>query len=373
MTNPNAVVSDTQSAIAMAIAAAVNTSLYSPAVPTSPYNITLFSRNKFPMTKSIETAVTVAGANGGMGKNIAWVEAMRASSPTRNSSNDSEDKKVWITKHPSALGMFDEIMAAAKMKQVVIFLDYDGTLSPIVENPDQAYMDPEMREAVKNVAKYFPTAIVSGRCRAKVYNFVRLSELYYAGSHGMDIKGPSSRNHQQGNQNVLCQPAKEFLPMMAEVYKILLKKTKDIVGANVENNKFCLSVHYRCVEEQSWSDLYDRVKSVLKDYPELKLTNGRMVFEIRPTIKWDKGNAIEFLLESLGYANSKDVLPIYIGDDRTDEDAFKVLRKRGQGFGILVSKLPKETDAIYSLQEPFEVMYFLQRLVAWKRSVLRSH
>ncbi|KAI3820289.1 hypothetical protein L1987_07833 [Smallanthus sonchifolius] len=363
MTNPNVVVSDTQSAIAMAITAAVNNS---PLFPPSPYNITLFSRNKFP--KSIETTATA-----GVGKNIAWVEAMRASSPTRNSSENSEEKKNWIMKHPSALGMFEDIMSAAKMKQVVIFLDYDGTLSPIVQNPDQAYMAPEMREAVKNVAKYFPTAIVSGRCRSKVYNFVRLSELYYAGSHGMDIKGPSSRKHQKRNQNVLCQPAKEFLPMMAKVYEILLEKTEGIAGANVENNKFCLSVHFRCVEEQSWGDLADRVKSVLKDYPKLRLTQGRKVLEIRPTVKWDKGNAIEFLLESLGYANSKDVLPIYIGDDRTDEDAFRVLKKRGQGFGILVSKIPKETDAIYSLQEPFEVMYFLQRLVTWKRLIMRNH
>ncbi|KAL8226356.1 hypothetical protein R6Q57_016188 [Mikania cordata] len=364
MTNPNAVVSDTQSAIAMAITAAVN---YSPAVPTSPCNITLFSRNKFPITKIIETAP-------GMRKNIAWVDAMRASSPNRRSSSeDNEDKQVWIMKHPSALGMFEEIMNAAKTKQVVIFLDYDGTLSPIVQNPDQAYMDPEMREAVKNVAKYFPTAIVSGRSRAKVYNFVKLPELYYAGSHGMDIKGPSSCKHQQGSKNVVCQPAKEFLPMMSEVYKILMEKTNNIAGANVENNKFCLSVHYRCVEEQSWSELADRVKSVLKDYPKLKLTQGLMVLEIRPTIKWDKGSAIEFLMESLGYATSDDVLPIYIGDDRTDEDAFRVLRKRGQGFGILVSKLPKETDAIYTLQEPLEVMHFLQRLVASKRPIPQSH
>ncbi|KAK1406759.1 hypothetical protein QVD17_38367 [Tagetes erecta] len=370
MTNPNVVVSDTQSAIAMAITAVSgnNPTLFPPSV-TSPYNINMFSRNKFP--KSMETASM--GSHVGGGKNIGWVDAMRASSPTRNSSENSEEKKNWIMKHPSALGVFEEIMSAAKMKQVVIFLDYDGTLSPIVSNPDQAYMAPEMREAVKNVAKYFPTAIVSGRCRAKVYNFVRLSELYYAGSHGMDIKGPSSRKHKKGNQNVLCQPAKEFLPMLAEVYKILLEKTKGIAGANVENNKFCLSVHFRCVEEESWSDLAYRVKYVLKDYPKLRLTQGRKVLEIRPTIKWDKGKAIEFLLESLGYANSKDVLPIYIGDDRTDEDAFRVLRERGQGFGILVSKVPKETQATYSLQEPFEVMHFLQRLVTLKRSILRSH
>jgi len=96
------------------------------------------------------------------------------------------------------------------------------------------------------------------------------------------------------------------------------------------------------------------VKSVLKDYPKLKLRQGRMVFEVLPTIKWDKGKALEFLLQSLGFADCTDVLPVYIGDDRTDEDAFKVLRKRGQGVGILVSKHPKDTSASYSLQEPAE-------------------
>jgi len=118
---------------------------------------------------------------------------------------------------------------------------------------------------------------------------------------------------------------------------------------------------------QSWGRLADEVRAVLKDYPKLKLTQGRMVLEIRPTIKWDKGKALEFLLESLGFADCSDVLPVYIGDDRTDEDAFKVLRERGDGIGILVSKMPKETNASYSLQEPSEVMDFLHRLVEWKK------
>jgi hypothetical protein len=109
---------------------------------------------------------------------------------------------------------------------------------------------------------------------------------------------------------------------------------------------------------QSWSALADTVKSVLKEYPRLKLTQGRMVFEVRPSIKWDKGKALEFLLESLGLADCADVLPVYIGDDRTDEDAFKALRRRGQGVGILVSKYPKDTSASYSLQEPAEATFF---------------
>ncbi|KAK6130707.1 hypothetical protein DH2020_035561 [Rehmannia glutinosa] len=281
--------------------------LFSPKPVVSPNGY--FNRKK--LLKKLESF------GNGPGRINGLLDSMRASSPTRRGTDSREDQNSWT------VSMFDEIMEASMGKQIVVFLDYDGTLSPIVEDPDRAFMTNEMREAVRNVAKFFPTAIVSGRCRAKVFNFVRLSELYYAGSHGMDIKGPV-KGHRKGNQTVLCQPAREFLPMIDEVYKSLIEKIEYIPGAKVENNKFCLSVHYH------------QVKSVIKDYQQLRLNQGRKVLEIRPTIKWDKGNALEFLLESL---ESEDVLPIYIGDDRTDEDAFRV-------------------------------MQFLKRLVEWKKKKL---
>ncbi|KAJ3675244.1 hypothetical protein LUZ60_004286 [Juncus effusus] len=285
-----------------------------------------------------------------------------------------EDYDRWIKKNPSALEKFQEITAASKGKKIVMFLDYDGTLSPIVDNPDLAFMDDEMRNAVRNVSNHFPTAIVSGRSRDKVYKFVKLSELYYAGSHGMDIRGPKRRseNTKLKPKAVLFQPARKFLPMIRQVYKQLVEKVESTPGAKVENNKFCLSVHFRCVDPQKWSALADQVNSVLKDYPNLRLTRGKKVLEIRPAIKWDKGKALEFLLESLGYADLSDVFPIYIGDDQTDEDAFKILRDRRQGIGILVSKIPKDTNASYSLIEPAEVMKFLHGLVEWQKQSLNE-
>ncbi|KAG9143165.1 hypothetical protein Leryth_021360 [Lithospermum erythrorhizon] len=90
------------------------------------------------------------------------------------------------------------------------------------------------------------------------------------------------------------------------------------------------------------------------------------VFEVRPIIDWNKGRAVEFLLETLGVGHSEEVLPIYIGDDRTDEDAFKVLRDGSQGFGILVSTVPKESDAFFSLRDTSEVKKFLKSLVRMK-------
>ncbi|KAL1204224.1 Trehalose-phosphate phosphatase B [Cardamine amara subsp. amara] len=373
MTSQNVIVSDRNPILGLkTITVSVsNSPLFSNSSPT----YFTFPRRTF--LKLLEAADK--NKNNNTPKIASFVDSMRDSSPTRlrssshDSVSDNNNKTSWIVRFPSALTMFDEIVNAAKGKQIVMFLDYDGTLSPIVEDPDKAYITHEMKEVVKDVALNFPTAIVTGRSIDKVRSFVKLNEIYYAGSHGMDIEGPANENsYSQSNQGVLFQPAREFLPMIEKVVKILEEKTKWIPGAMVENNKFCLSVHFRRVDEKMWPALAEQVKSVLLDYPKLNLTQGRKVLEIRPTIKWDKGQALKFLLKSLGFGNSEEVLPVYIGDDRTDEDAFKVLRERGQGFGILVSKVPKDTNASYSLQDPSQVKEFLKRLVEWKRKTVEE-
>ncbi|XP_002513579.2 probable trehalose-phosphate phosphatase C [Ricinus communis] len=289
----------------------------------------------------------------------------------------------WVVEHPSALSLFDQMMKAAKGKKIVVFLDYDGTLSPIVDNPDLAFMSDEMRAAVREVAKYFPTAIISGRSRDKVKEFVKLSNVYYAGSHGMDIMAPprpvkscdgkynTITLNKKGNE-VLFQPAKKFLPAMQKILTALKEKVKKIQGARVEDNRFCVSVHFRQVREEDYGKLEEKVKSVLEHYPEFHLNWGKKVMEIRPSIEWDKGHALEYLLDTLGLSNSNDVLPVYIGDDRTDEDAFQVIQRRGQGFPIIVTSSPKDTKASYSLSNPSEVLTFLLRLARWRKSSTSS-
>ncbi|XP_019095434.1 PREDICTED: probable trehalose-phosphate phosphatase C [Camelina sativa] len=273
------------------------------------------------------------------GKVETLVDSLRDLSPTRIRSSSSDeliasekDDEIssWIALHPSALDMFNKIMSDAEGKQIIMFLDYDGTLSRITEDHDKAYITDEMRDVVKEVAIHFKTAIISGRSTDKVQSFVKLAGIHYAGSHGMDIKGPTNTDEVflfifLSNQEVMFQPASDYLPMIDEVVNVLKEKTKCISGATVENNKFCLSVHFRRVDEKGWAALAEQVRLVLIDYPKLRLTHGKKVLELRPSIKWDKGKALEFLLNSLGVlAESEDVLPVYIGDDRTDEDAFKV-------------------------------------------------
>ncbi|KAF3432863.1 hypothetical protein FNV43_RR23965 [Rhamnella rubrinervis] len=287
----------------------------------------------------------------------------------------------WLVEHPSALGTFDRMMKGAKGKRVVVFLDYDGTLSPIVDDPDRAFMSDEMRSAVREVAKYFPTAIISGRGRDKVKEFVKLSNVYYAGSHGMDIMAPpkplikSSCDAKYNGvvldkkcSEVLFQPAKKFLPTIREILAKLVEKTRKIQGARVEDNRFCISVHFRKVMEEDYGLLEDKVKSVVDNYPGFHLTEGKKVMEIRPSIEWNKGHALEYLLETLGHNSTSEVLPLYIGDDRTDEDAFKVIRSRGEGFPIIVTSKPKDTKASYSLHDTSEVLTFLLRLARWRKA-----
>jgi hypothetical protein len=150
--------------------------------------------------------------------------------------------------HPCALLNFSQIAAQAAGKLVAVFLDYDGTLTPIVSNPDQALMSEHAREAVRRVAQLFPTAVISGRGREKVQQFVRLEELYYAGSHGMDIVGPQVEGGPHAD--LAFQPAAQYAPLMDGVYSELLEGVSSIVGSSVEHNKFCVSVHFRnCAPE----------------------------------------------------------------------------------------------------------------------------
>ncbi|XP_047973055.1 probable trehalose-phosphate phosphatase 3 isoform X2 [Salvia hispanica] len=285
----------------------------------------------------------------------------------------------WLKEHPSALTWFNETTGEAmRGKKIVVFLDYDGTLSPIVNDPDRAFMSDAMRCAVREVAKHFPTAIISGRSRDKVYGFVKLDEIYYAGSHGMDIMGPPSHVNsydnkfqtntmdKKGNKITIFQPAQEYLPTIKKLLEEIKQKTLDIPGVFVEDNTFCISVHYRHVLIEDCGDLEGRIHNLLLEYPIFHLTRGKKVLEIRPSIEWNKGDALSYLLKTLGFSDSgDDVIPFYIGDDKTDEDAFKVLKSRGQGHGIVVSTSPRETSASYSLKDPTEVLSFLLRLSRW--------
>ncbi|CAN8325600.1 unnamed protein product [Cochlearia groenlandica] len=156
-----------------------------------------------------------------------WLDAMISSSPPgKRVAKDlnleiapEDDFSQWMLKYPSAISSFGDIVAQAKNKKIAVFLDYDGTLSPIVDDPDRTNMSNAMRAAVKDVAKYFPTAVVSGRSRDTVSQLVGLTELYYAGSHGMDISTPINLHRSDEDTNLLREGNRGFGILVSPVPK----------------------------------------------------------------------------------------------------------------------------------------------------------
>jgi trehalose 6-phosphate phosphatase len=253
---------------------------------------------------------------------------------------------------PSALERYAEIERELGGKRAAVFLDYDGTLTPIVERPDLAVLSEEMRTAVKNLAAICKVAIISGRDRADVHRLVGLDELVYAGSHGFDIAGPEGLRiqHEEGTA---------FATTIQRAAARISEALTSIRGALVETKRFAVAVHYRQVATKDLPAVEAAVDNVLKDMPDLRKTFGKKVFELRPRLDWDKGEAVLWLLRTLGL-DRHEVLPFYLGDDTTDEDAFAALQ--GRGIGILVGCPARETAARYVLDRPAEVGRFLGNL-----------
>ncbi len=250
----------------------------------------------------------------------------------------------------SALEHVQEI--AGRGDHPAVFLDYDGTLTPIVSWPEKALLSDSLRQALRALVMQAPVAILSGRDLDDVRQRVDIGAIVYAGSHGFDIAGP---------RGLRKEMATEFLPRLDMIEKELGKQLTGIAGARMERKRFSIAAHYRNVNESDVPKVERAVSEVAARYRELRKMDGKKVYELLPDIDWDKGKAVLWLLEALGLERAK-VRPIYIGDDRTDEDAFRALEK--SGVGILVNEQPRPTAASYSLKDSTEVERFLLELIA---------
>jgi len=266
----------------------------------------------------------------------------------------TESGEIRTKNLPSPLDNLEWIRHLIQGKRAVLFLDYDGTLTPIVRRPEEAVLSDKMRSLIADISRLCPLAVISGRDLKDLRNLVNIEDLYYAGSHGFDIAGP------QGWHSV-SQHGKEFLPVLDAAEKEVQDRLKDISGARVERKKFSIAAHYREVDTDKTESVEKAVGDVLATHPELKKGHGKKVFEMQPDIDWDKGKALLWLMGEMGL-NDAEILPFYIGDDVTDEDAFGVLVKRG--IGIVVSEEQRPTKATYRLRNPDEVFRFLERFLA---------
>ncbi|MCA9403389.1 MAG: trehalose-phosphatase [Candidatus Omnitrophica bacterium] len=253
---------------------------------------------------------------------------------------------------PAFFSHLEEITARLKDKELFLFLDYDGTLTPIVDTPDLAVISDEMREMVIRSAAAHMTAIVSGRATDDVRSKVRVDGIYYAGSHGFEIVGPDGNVHQNPQ-------AAQIRESVKTIHAELSDRLAGVKGALVEDVKYTISVHYRLVAETDFHKIEEAVTDTLERYPDFRRTSGKKVFEVRPKIDWDKGKAVEWIFDELQFDSTQHIA-VYIGDDTTDEDAFAVLK--GKGFGILVADCAKESLAEYQVRDTPEVKKVLEFL-----------
>ena len=254
---------------------------------------------------------------------------------------------------PSALADFAALARQLAGKTPAVFLDYDGTLTPIVSRPDLARLAAVTRGAVAALAERCPVAIVSGRDLADVRALVGLPGLIYAGSHGFDIAGPHG-------ESLVLQQGTEFLPTLSAAADMLAERLSALPGVLIEYKRFAITVHYRLASVGGQDEASAAVEAVAAE-TGLRVTGGKMIRELRPPIPWDKGRAVLWLLERLGLTGPE-VVPLYLGDDETDEDAFRALA--GRGLGVCVDPEPRPTAAAFRLDGPAEVRPFLERLAA---------
>lgn len=261
-------------------------------------------------------------------------------------------------RRPSALEHWSTLARRFRTSRPAIFLDYDGTLTPIVSRPDQAVIPPETQEVVQALANRYPTTVVSGRGREDVTRLVGVDGLNYAGSHGYDIEAASLGDDGE-SQPIRHEVAEDVLPLIEDLTTRLEEELAEVEGTVVEPKRFTVAVHYRMVAEAEVDRVEEVVTTAVADHPELRVADGKKVFEIRPDLDWDKGKAILWLQEALGL-DGDDVMPLYVGDDTTDEDAFRILGE--QGLGVVVTDVPRPTHAGYQLQDTVEVREFLRRI-----------
>jgi len=265
-------------------------------------------------------------------------------------SNDLTNQRVndITSMIPSALEHVQEI--ARSGDRLAVFLDYDGTLTPIVSHPEDAWLPESMRQTLQSLAAHVPVAILTGRDLDDVRGRVLVDGIVYAGSHGFDIAGAGGLRRELGAA---------YLPVLDTAETELREALDEIPGAQLERKHFSVAAHYRNVNGNDAFRVAQAVDAVAARHRELRRMDGKKVYELLPDIDWDKGKAVLWLLEALELERGK-VLPIYIGDDRTDEDAFSALEKRG--VAILVSEQPQVTAASYWLHNPEEVEEFLQKI-----------
>ncbi len=248
---------------------------------------------------------------------------------------------------------FEEVINCIRTSShVLLFLDYDGTLVPICKEPSLAKLSSEGNTLLRTLSKipWLSIGIISGRPLKEVRKLVGIKEICYAGNHGFEILFR--------RKNWVHPELKGFESRLGRVVLGLKNSTKGIKGVLVEDKRLTVSVHYRNLAGKSPKNVLKIVSRVLEPYPGIfTISRGKKVYEVRPRIKWGKGEAVVKLSQLRGFKTMP--MKVYIGDDQTDEDAFRVL---GKGDISIRVGYRKDSKARYFCMGSGEVLRFLEEI-----------
>lgn len=267
----------------------------------------------------------------------------------------AEIKSFFIRQAPSLFKNLPEFVSLLKGKIPILFLDYDGTLTPIVKKPEDAILSDNMRNVLREYSSEFPIAIVSGRDMDDVKNLVGIENIVYSGSHGFRISGPDGLYMEH-------ERSEEIVPALDKIEKELHELFDGkIKGVQIDRKRYAIAIHYRNVGTEDIQEVLKQAELIISKKPGFRKGEGKMVVEIRPDIDWHKGKAIVWIMKKLSLAKAlKKTMPLYIGDDITDEDVFRTLPENGTG--ILVGSHGQQTKARYSLKNVYQVQLFIEML-----------
>lgn len=252
----------------------------------------------------------------------------------------------------------------AQAPRVFFFLDYDGTLTPIASKPEKARLKKAVRATLLSLSGFpgVKIAVVSGRSLWDLQKMMGSTPgIICVGNHGLEMKGKDLFwSHPRSSQ---------ASKIIGRIWNELVKSLSLVKGMLLENKTLGISLHYRLVAEAKVANLYRDFQKIITPWVQLGVVSvheGKKVWEIRSKAHlWNKGRVARWLLRK--YKRQGGFLPVFIGDDRTDEDAFKVFRD--SGITVKVTENPRVCSAAkYYVHSPDEVFDLLGQVMKARRT-----
>jgi len=223
---------------------------------------------------------------------------------------------------------------------LLVLLDFDGTLAPIADRPDAVALPDATGDVLADLrdARGVRVGVVSGRGLADLRDLVDVEGVAYAGNHGLELRVDGETRYPVGS---------DFRATIERVVADVDARLADVDGAFVEDKGVTASVHYRLAPDEAVPAVERAVRTAAADADDVRVTTGKAVLELRPDVDWDKGRATRWLYDRL-VPDGESWSVTYVGDDRTDEDAFRALPDAG--FGVAVGR-DAETAADYHVPD----------------------